>query len=354
MNDDPIPDVRKIKQDNTSGLMLSSGYGGGTANMEYMSFTGLAFNQFSKSFQSPYVQLVQKQDKPENITNQFKYKNAIHPYIGTFYNRASVYQKFGFQTFRNSTTSGNLALKYTDSVNGGTYISDDSAYKDALWQVDQHKGGQFISLVTMQNHMSYDYDYPDNKFEVGGSATSTKNKRQLKNFARGLNLTDSATQSFIENINKIQKPITVVFYGDHLPGIYDGNDISKNNVVEHETDYFIFSNKYAINHDNATKKMSDSTAITDPNGFIPLAYKQMGQKVTPFYAMLTRIQEDTPAMSKCTVGGSESLYVNKKTGKKVSYHNLTSKQKELLNDYKLIQYDLTVGKGYSLQDGFTK
>ena len=42
VNKDSIPNIRKIKQNTTSGLMLSSGYGGGTANLEYMGLSGLS------------------------------------------------------------------------------------------------------------------------------------------------------------------------------------------------------------------------------------------------------------------------------------------------------------------------
>ncbi|APX71318.1 sulfatase-like hydrolase/transferase [Companilactobacillus allii] len=353
VNTDSMPNIRNIKANTTSGLMLSSGYGGGTANMEYMTFTGLAYNQFSKSLQSPYVQLVQKQTNPENITNQFDTKSAIHPYIGNFYSRASVYKKFGFQTFRNINTTGDLALQYTDTADGGQYVSDESSYKNVLWQVDHVKDGQFISLVTMQNHMPYTNKYKNSNFKVSGSGAG-KNTKQVENFSKGISLTDTSTKEFLSKLDSIKKPITVVWYGDHLPGIYDGNSMEKYNVAQHETDYFIYSNKYAINHGYGTKKISKNTKITDPNGFIALAYKQMGQKVTPFYAMLTKIQEDEPAMAKSTVGNSESLYVNKKTGKSISYQDLTKKQKKLMKDYKLIQYDLTAGKGYSTKAGFTK
>ncbi|MCQ4948003.1 hypothetical protein NE602_27885, partial [Bacteroides cellulosilyticus] len=44
---DPMPNIERLKKNNTSGLMISSGYGGGTANMEYMTLTGLALCNFS-------------------------------------------------------------------------------------------------------------------------------------------------------------------------------------------------------------------------------------------------------------------------------------------------------------------
>lgn len=345
LNQEVVPKIQNIKKNNTSGLMLSSGYGGGTANMEYMTFTGLAFNQFSKSLQTPYTQLVAKQTSPINIANEFKTTAAIHPFYGNFYARDKVYKKFGIQTFRNIQTTGNLALKYTATEDGGQYVSDESAYKDALWQVNQTKGGQFINLVTMQNHLPYTTDYANNPFTVSGKGAG-KNTQQVKNYAKGINMTDTSVKNFLDKLDKLQKPITVVWYGDHLPGIYDGDSMKKYNVVKHETDYFVYSNKYALKHGYGTKKLTSATKYTDPNGFIPLALKQMKQQVTPYSALLTKVQEDLPAMAKNSVGSSENLYVDS-NGKQIKTSQLTKKQRALIHDYKLMQYDLTAGKGYS-------
>lgn len=51
-------------------------------------------------------------------------------------------------------------------------------------------------------------------------------------------------------------------------------------------------------------------------------------------------------MAKNSVGKNENLYVDADS-KQVTTKDLTDKQKKLLHDYKLVQYDLTVGKGYS-------
>ncbi|KRL44932.1 hypothetical protein FD29_GL001444 [Companilactobacillus mindensis DSM 14500] len=345
LNHEVAPNLQNIKKNNTSGLMMSSGYGGGTANMEYMTFTGLAYNLFSKSLTSPYTQLVTKQNHPINIANSFDTTAAIHPYDGNFYDRNTVYQKFGIQTFRNISTTGNLALKDVSTLPYSPYVSDQATYNDTLDQINQAKGGQFINVVTMQNHMPYLTKYANNQFKVSGKGAG-KNLQQVKNYSKGINITDTSTQKFLNELDKINKPITIVWYGDHLPGIYDGNSMSKYDIVQHETDYFVYSNKYALEHGDATQKINDATQITDPNGFIPLALKQMKQKVTPYYALLTRVQEELPAMAKDSVGSNPNLYVDK-NGKRVSSKDLTAKQKQLLKDYKLVQYDLTAGKDYS-------
>ena len=58
---DPIPNIHAIKDTTTSGLMLSSGYGGGTANMEYQALTGLSLSIFDDSLIIPFQQLVPNQ-----------------------------------------------------------------------------------------------------------------------------------------------------------------------------------------------------------------------------------------------------------------------------------------------------
>jgi len=197
----------------------------------------------------------------------------------------------------------------------------------------------------MQNHLPYTTDYAGNQFKVSGTGAG-KNNQQVKNYAKGISMTDDYVQDFLDKLDQLQKPVTVVWYGDHLPGIYDGDSMKKYNVIKHETDYFVYSNKYALKHGYGSQKLTSSTKYTDPNGFIPLALKQMKQKVTPYSALLTKVQEDLPAMAKNSVGSSENLYVNSK-GKQISMKQLTQKQKKLIHDYQLLQYDLTAGKGYS-------
>ena len=49
LNQEAIPEVDAIREGTTGGLMLSSGYGGGTANLEYMSLTGMSMANFNSS-----------------------------------------------------------------------------------------------------------------------------------------------------------------------------------------------------------------------------------------------------------------------------------------------------------------
>lgn len=42
---------------------------------------------------------------------------------------------------------------------------------------------------------------------------------QINTYAKGVNITDQATIDFLNQLNAMNKPVTVIFYGDHLPGI---------------------------------------------------------------------------------------------------------------------------------------
>lgn len=58
MTEDPMPNIRQLKEQTTSGLMLSPGYGGGTANIEYQALSGLSMANFDSSLSIAYQQLV--------------------------------------------------------------------------------------------------------------------------------------------------------------------------------------------------------------------------------------------------------------------------------------------------------
>ncbi|RTK66660.1 hypothetical protein DRJ84_14810, partial [Enterococcus faecalis] len=61
LNNNPFPFITQLSKETTSGLMLSSGYGGGTANMEWQSLTGMDLSNLGATLPVPYTQLVNKQ-----------------------------------------------------------------------------------------------------------------------------------------------------------------------------------------------------------------------------------------------------------------------------------------------------
>lgn len=323
LSHNPLSYIDSVKGNTTSGLMISSGLGGGTANMEYMTLTGLPVSNFSPTIATAYTQVVPESERTLTINEYFKKSTAIHPYNGSFYSRKAVYQKFGFQRFMY------LGSKYKIKIGTNPYLSDETAYQNTLDVINNYKDGQFINLVTMQNHLPYS-DYYDNSSDYQASGDMDDGEKyNISNYSAGLSYTDKAVQKFIEQIDKINKPITLVFYGDHLPGIY--SNVDENSLEARETDYFIYSNKYARLHGAKNLK---HVKYVSPIDFIALTAEQTNSKVSPYYALLTEIQKELPTIKVYAYNnGKKPVFVDKK-GKTVKYEQLTKKQKQLYNDLK--------------------
>ena len=354
-NKDSMPNIRKIKAGTTSGLMLSSGYGGGTANLEYMGLSGLSMANFESSLSSPYQQLVPSQHWTPTINQLWGAPvNSLgyHPYESSMYSRATNYKKFGFSHFY--TLTGPDVIKYQDKIDESPYVSDKSSYDSALEGIKSGKTNKFIQIITMQNHMPYHEWYENNDYtaeSTTGTPLGDDEQQSIETYQKGVEITDQATQEFLNELDALDKPVTVVFYGDHLPGIYSSaSEDDNNSLALHLTDYFIWSNKASSSQGN---KASDA-AYSSPNFFVAQAADHMNAKVSPYLAFLTEMQSKIAAMEPPVVNKiqgwdripeGQNSYLDQ-NGNPMSTDDFDKETKQLLADYKLIQYDITAGKNY--------
>ena len=354
-NKDSMPNIRKIKAGTTSGLMLSSGYGGGTANLEYMGLSGLSMANFDSSLSSPYQQLVPSQHWTPTINQMWGAPaNSLgyHPYESSMYSRATNYKKFGFSHFY--TLTGPDVIKYQDKIDESPYVSDKSSYDSALEGIKSGKTNKFIQIITMQNHMPYHEWYENNDYtaeSTTGTPLGDDEQQSIETYQKGVEITDQATQEFLNELDALDKPVTVVFYGDHLPGIYSSaSEDDNNSLALHLTDYFIWSNKVSGSQGN---KASDA-AYSSPNFFVAQAADHMNAKVSPYLAFLTEMHSKIAAMEPPVVNKiqgwdripeGQSIYLDQ-NGNPMSTDDFDKETKQLLADYKLIQYDITAGKNY--------
>lgn len=352
---DSMPNIRKIKAGTTSGLMLSSGYGGGTANLEYMGLSGLSMANFDSSLSSPYQQLVPSQHWTPTINQMWGAPaNSLgyHPYESSMYSRATNYKKFGFSHFY--TLTGPDVIKYQDKIDESPYVSDKSSYDSALEGIKSGKTNKFIQIITMQNHMPYHEWYENNDYTVEsttGTPLGDDEQQSIETYQKGVEITDQATQEFLNELDALDKPVTVVFYGDHLPGIYSSaSEDDNNSLALHLTDYFIWSNKVSGSQGN---KASDA-AYSSPNFFVAQAADHMNAKVSPYLAFLTEMHSKIAAMEPPVVNKiqgwdripeGQNIYLDQ-NGNPMSTDDFDKETKQLLADYKLIQYDITAGKNY--------
>ena len=355
-NKDSMPNIRKIKAGTTSGLMLSSGYGGGTANLEYMGLSGLSMANFESSLSSPYQQLVPGQHWTPTINQMWgapKNSIAFHPYEPSMYSRATNYKKFGFAHFY--TLQGDDIIKHRDKIDRSPYVSDKATYQSALEDISSTDSNQFIQIITMQNHMPYNDWYADNEFKAtaadGADSLGSDEVTAIDTYAKGASITDTETKNFLDELNKLDKPVTVVFYGDHLPGIYEtASQDTNNSLALHLTDYFIWSNKAS----GSQGKKVDNSVYSSPNYFVAQTAEHMNAKVSPYLAFLTLMHKKVSAMEPPVVNKiqgwdripeGQDIYLDA-AGNPMAEDEFDEQTKQLMTDYKLIQYDITAGKNY--------
>ncbi|EHI69656.1 LTA synthase family protein [Streptococcus ictaluri] len=316
VSQDVLPNIKSIKANTTSGLMQSDSYGGGTANMEFQTLTSLPFYNFSSSVSVLYSEVFPKMIRPHTISEFYKPKNriAMHLANANNFNRKAVYKTLGFDKFLASTGSKD---KFKNVENVGLLPSDKMVYDNILSLINP-KENQFFSVITMQNHVPWSSDYPQEVTGEGLGFTDEEN-RNLTSYARLLTFTDEETRNFLERLSTIDKPITVVFYGDHLPGLYPDSAFDNHIENKYLTDYFIWSNFNDKKENHPLINSSDFTAAL---------LEHTDSKVSPYYALLTEV------LNKASVDKSPK----------------SPEVKAIQKDLRNIQYDLTIGKGYLLKD----
>ena len=159
-SEDPMPNIRHVKAQTTSGLMLSPGYGGGTANIEYQALSGLSMANYSSTLSIAYQQLVPSLKWAPTLNQAWNKANgkgssiAFHAYNRNMYFRDLNYKKFGFSKFY--ATDGTPQLKGLRPLDSAWYASDESFYSEVLKKISSSDKKKFYQVVTMQNHMPYE------------------------------------------------------------------------------------------------------------------------------------------------------------------------------------------------------
>lgn len=330
---DPIPFTRALMDTSYSGELLSQGYGGGTANIEFEALTGFSMEPFAANITTPYTQFLSSRDNFPSIVSRLEQAGfrttAIHPYNTTMYKRLENYEALGFDTFLYEDTMANTAKLDTNP-----YISDAAAYAEITAILKASAEKDFIHLVTMQNHTPYQDKYT----AIPSAAETGIVSQSIRNYLQDLQYSDQALAELLATLQEWDEPTIVVFWGDHWPSVF-GEELYALNTLQnmHETPLFIYSNTQEVHMD---------LGVTSPIYFLPEVLELSSSRVTAFEALLMALQEQVPAFEK-------ALYVNGNTGEYVSSREGLSEQaRSLLADYDLIQYDTTTGNRYAEANGF--
>lgn len=322
--EDPIPRIRALMSRLPHGNMLAQKVGGGTSSMEFETLTGMSLSQFEATMDTPYQMLLPEYaDFPSavGLFNGLGHTTiAIHPYYPSLYQRSRVYPTLGFSDF---LAEGDLARE--ERLEDNPYISDESAFTETLAALRAHEEPVFVHLVTMQNHAPYEGKYAA-PFAVDG--VTGEDAETVGQYARGLSYSDEAVSSFLRAVDRSEEKTVVLLYGDHLPArlpeaVYQNNSARR----MHETPFFLYANFGRVERERLP--------TTSPIFFMPRVFEMAGAQLPPFYALLRALETQVPAMSHARMIGPDN--------RRVRPEELSVAAKSVLRDYRLVQYDLSVG-----------
>ncbi|PEE36222.1 LTA synthase family protein [Bacillus pseudomycoides] len=335
-SEDPVANLHHYIENFPGGQTIAPTFGGNTANTEFEALTSYSMSLLMPG-SIPYQQAVTGQKEIPSIASELKkqgyYASAIHAFNRAFYKRDDVYNTFGFDNFNAEDTMKNKEL-------AGDNISDLSMSKEIIDELNKRKQPTFIHAVTMQNHFPYNPErFEENKVEVSG-LTNEESKAELEIYTEGVRRSDEALQYLIEQLNGLERPTLLVFFGDHLPvlgtnkaiykeaGYIENEETLSEKLTMSETPLLMYANFDLPN---------DNLGLVSPIYFSNLVLDYAGLNKSPFYQFLSELHKEIPVLK-------DDLKVDK-NGEEIK--DLTHKQKEMLEQYKLIQYDLLAGKQYS-------
>lgn len=331
-DEDIMPFIHSLDQNVVKGNLLVSIFGGGTANTEFEYLTGnsMAYLPLGSVAYDRYIE-----DHCDSMVGYLKNEGyatvAIHPYLGTFWNRNNVYPILGFDQFYTMDDfDANVEKKKG-------YISDQAVYEKIVSMFENKKSDQplFSFTVTMENHTPY-IDTSNGVVGVSGDENLFKDDGKLEAgiHARGVQDADQMYQNLVEYFSNYDEPTIVVMFGDHHPFVSSTINVNGDHlddVNKYKTPFVIWAN-----YDIGTQL--DLTLDSSVLG----AYTLLNAGITlPDYLKYNYY-------ASSLINGYNNYFILGKDNRFYKYSDEIDPQiQQYIDDHELIQYDLMFGENYS-------
>ncbi|MDI9590348.1 MAG: LTA synthase family protein [Acidobacteriota bacterium] len=250
------------------GELFVNVHSGGTCNSEFEFLSGNSLGYIGAG-KYPYSTF--PLDPIDNLARQFKrlgyVTHAMHPNYGTNWNRNKVYDAWDFDTFITIDDFGGMPQRNVDGTKQSTTptgvpifhsgVSDEATYQATLDLLAADESPQFIFNVTMQNHGSYNQNnIPEDMlthYQPTGfydNPTVSETPERLNEYLSCMEESDRALEWFMARLKELDRPVVLVFFGDHQPSMtleyndawYPNEDDVTHSQRIYHTEYLIWAN----------------------------------------------------------------------------------------------------------------
>ena len=291
-----------------TGDLAVSVLGGGTCNSEFEFLTGVSLAYVGDG-KYPYS-LYDLSDAP-SLAEQFSElgysTTAMHPNYASNWNRDRVYRALGFDRF----------LSIDDFQGDEVFhsgISDEETYNKILELLDGDEGPQFIFDVTMQNHSAYDQNNIGDVPQYHVDGVSDYDNARLSEYLACIDESDRALSEFLAKLEQLDRPVVVVFFGDHQPALsqivndalypQEEDEFTHNRRI-YETTYSIWANYDVAGNDQTSERMDASPAYLGA-----MTAEMIGAPLTDFQKAQLVTREEVPAVSLVGLETSDGTWLS--------------------------------------------
>ena len=286
------------------GKFYTSVNGGGTTNTEFEFLTGASMANFGPGV---YPYTVYNLTQAENLARFFSdlgYSTlAMHPQLGTNWNRVNAYRDLGFDDF----------LTYEDFAGADTlrgHVTDRATYDKVLEALESNPEPQFIFDVTMQNHSGYDTGLLDEddmiRLDIDGQSDQL-----IDEYVTVIRHSDEDLEYFVNRLRELDRPVILVFFGDHQPYMtlgYNNNWYPDEDEAVHarrvyQTDYIVWAN-YDVAGNDQVSEYSDVSASFLASEFL----QKIGAPLTDFQKAHLELRRVLPEISAACYEDAEGSW----------------------------------------------
>lgn len=369
-NQDYMPFMRSLTENTVKGNLYVPVIGAGTSNTEFEFLTGHT-TAFLPSGSNAYMLYIK--NPIASLTSTLEAQGysswAFHPYYSSGWNRVSVYENMGFNSFsflenlidvsilndyvQNGSDADYLQslidTYYPDRNNMLTrqYVSDSYNFDVIIDNYENRDKSQpyYAFNVTMQNHGGYSKG-AGNFDECIQITSSPYYYNKASKYLSLVKASDDAFKELIEYFEAVDEPTVICMFGDHQPSIetdFIASLLGVNNInnltleqeqARHATPFYIWAN-YDIEEKYIDKLSSNylSSYVLDVAGV----------NLTEYNKYLIKLSETLPVID--TVG-----YIDFNN----NYYKWSDKSEHsgILSEYEKIQYNAIFDSKHQNNDIF--
>ena len=294
---DPYEFLHKLQEESISGKLVTNVFAGNTVDTERGFLTGSTFLEELRVSRDSFVRY---------FAGQGYYTEFCHPSYEWFYNRINAMDYLGFQR------SYFFENRYT-LPEGYGHLTDEYFFPDiiALYEQTAARGVPYFNFsLTYQNHGPYDDNrcYYDEVYVPRTESISEAGYNILNNYFGGIKSTNDALEGFVEYFKGLEKPVVLIFFGDHNPWLGDGGYVYDEIGVDFSGDegfYRYYSTPYIIWANDAAKSALGADFVgkgesVSPCFLMSLFFDEAGWQGDYFMQLNRQLRETAPIINTAT------------------------------------------------------